>query len=178
MARRFARTALRQGQRRGTLWLGGVTTRTTIAAATTAVLQTSLNAGALALRPFTIVRTRGVLRLESDQEAAQEFQDCAWGQCVVSSQAVLGGVASLPTPVTDESSDLWFAYEKMYNDLKLDAGGAAAGPTRPTGLERIVDSKAMRKVEDGEDIVAVVETGALSNGVIVTSFTRILVKLH
>ena len=46
------------------------------------------------------------------------------------------------------------------------------------GVERIVDSRAMRKCEDGEDIVSVVETGAASQGVIVTAYFRALVKLH
>jgi len=181
MARRRATgrfPALRQGQRRETIWIGGVTVRTIVAAASTAVLQTSLNATALSLRPFTIVRTRGLLRLESDQSTASEFQDAAYGKAVVSDQAVLAGAPAIPTPTTDDASDLWFVYERMLLDITLGGGGLGTGNPRPNGMERIIDSRAMRKVEDGQDIVGVVETGVLSDGVVITSFVRTLVKLH
>ncbi len=41
-----------------------------------------------------------------------------------------------------------------------------------------VDSKAMRKVEEGQTLVEVIETGALSSGVSVITFQRTLIKLH
>ena len=47
-------------------------------------LITSLNASALALRPFTVVRTHLELYMRSDQSAAAEDQSCAFGACVVS----------------------------------------------------------------------------------------------
>ena len=49
------------------------------------------------------------------------------------------------------------------------------------GVHRIVDSKAMRKVDVGQDIVTVVEgPGSLlgAGGSIINSFDRLLVKLH
>ncbi len=172
---RARRSFVRQGrQRRETLWVGGTTVRTTIATASTAVIQTSLNAAALALRPFTIIRVRGVMRLETDQLANSEFQDAKWGMAVVSDQAVLIGVTAVPTPDTDNTSDLWFAYEAMLNDFKV----SSAIGLLVVGSERIIDSKAMRKVEDGQDLVSVIETGPASNGVVVTTFNRVLIKLH
>ena len=60
--------------RRETVWFGDVYTNTAVAAANTAVLLSSLNAAALALRPFTIVRTRGQLSIRTDQTAATEQQ--------------------------------------------------------------------------------------------------------
>ncbi len=62
-------------QRRQTLWFGGVSVQSTLAGASTAILQTSLNAAALALRPFTVVRNHGFVFLESDQVVA----DCHRG---------------------------------------------------------------------------------------------------
>ena len=81
--------------------------RTTITTVGTSVVQTSLNAGALALRPFTMVRVRGVIRLETDQLTTTEFQEIAFGLAVVSDQAVAVGVTAVPSPVSDNGSDLW-----------------------------------------------------------------------
>ena len=98
------------GRKRETIWFGGAPF--SAAVATTGVnLVTSLNAAALALRPFTIVRTRGVLRFSSDQEAATESWGGSFGMAVVSDQASAVGVTAVPTPTTENSSDLWFVYE-------------------------------------------------------------------
>ena len=166
--------ALRQGQSRETLWIGGVDTQATIAAGANPLLISSLNATALALRPFTIVRTRGLISIASDQVAASEFQHCMYGKAVVSDQAVAIGVTALPTPRTDSASDLWFVFETMFEEFVFGDG---------TGFQqyvatRIIDSKAMRKVEDGQDLVAVVEGGLVGAGFDFGSFTRTLVKLH
>ena len=53
-------------RRRETLWIGDTLIETTIATGTTAVLLSTLNAAALALRPFTVVRTRGAVNISSD----------------------------------------------------------------------------------------------------------------
>jgi len=46
------------------------------------------------------------------------------------------------------------------------------------GLGRVVDSKAMRKVEDGQDLIRVVETSSISLGVAIVYSGRALIKLH
>ncbi len=161
--------------RRETLWFFGQGARVTLTAASQAVVVTTLNAAALALRPFTIVRTRGLLRVESDQVAATERQDIAYGHCVVSDQAVAIGVTAVPTPATDDGSDLWFVYERVMNDFTfLSSTGA-----RPMGVSQYFDSKAMRKVEgDSSDAISVVESSTISLGAIITMHYRQLVKLH
>ena len=70
----------------------------------------SLNATALALRPFTIVRQHYFLMLRSDQAAAAERQFGAFGCVVVSDQAEAVGVTAIPTPITDAGSDLWMLH--------------------------------------------------------------------
>ncbi len=55
--------------RRETLWLDIATSEITLSGAPTAVLANSLAASALALRPFTVVRTRGFMHIRSDQVA-------------------------------------------------------------------------------------------------------------
>ena len=166
------------GRRRETLWLGGIEVQSTLAAASTAAILTSLSAAGLALRPFTIVRTRGYLYLRSDQIAVAEYQSVAYGQCVVSDQAVSIGVTAVPTPVTDNFSDLWYVYERIMNDLMVSSSGVGAGNFITSGRGFAFDSKAMRKVEDGQDVVSVAETAATSDGSVLNVFDRILVKLH
>ncbi len=160
--------------RRETLWFVGLETRSTIATLSTALLIGSLNAAALALRPFTVIRTRGIWRLKSDQVAATEDQVAMLGHAVVSDQASAIGVTAVSTPSTDSNSDLFFQYNVLFNDFQL---GSAVGAMQQ-GTNQEIDSKAMRKVEEGEDMVITLETGSLSAGVIVSTFTRELIKLH
>ncbi len=176
------RTARRSGlvlrggrQRRETLWLGGVETSSTVAGAGTAVLLASLNAAALALRPFTIVRTHAMTLLRSDQAAAAETQIGFYGLAVVSDQASAIGVTAVPTPFTDNGSDLWFLFDMAIQRFGF---GSGVGFEEPSGTQRWIDSKAMRKVEDGQDIVSVFETSTNSAGVIFQSFFRQLIKIH
>ncbi len=164
-------------RKRETLWIGGVAFTQTLAAGTSVALVTSLNAAALALRPFTIVRTRGTILVRSDQHAADEGYGASYGEVVVSDQAVAVGITAVPTPTTDSSSDLWFVYEFILGEL---AFGTNVGFT-DVGIERIIDSKAMRKVEEGQDLVSVVEgpgAGGGDGGSIIHGFSRTLVKLH
>ena len=159
---------------RQSLWFEFDAVSTTLAAAGNAVIQTSLNAAALALRPFTVVRTRGLIHLTSDQVVASEFQDVALGAIVLQEPAIAAGAGSVPTPVTEDASD-WFVYERMMNDfLFFDATGVSVND----GRQRLVDSKAMRKVDLGMDIGVIVEASALSDGAIVTTYLRMLIKLH
>ena len=175
------RTARRSGlvlrggrNRRETLWLGGTDLITTLVAGANPVFILSLNAAALALRPFTVVRTRGVIGVSTDQQAASEIQHVFYGQAVVSDQAVAIGVTALPTPRTDSFSDLFFVYEMVASDIRFaDVTGFAK-----LGVYREIDSRAMRKVEDGSDIAVVIEAGAAGSGSQVSTFHRSLIKLH
>ena len=163
--------------RRETFWIGGTAFSQTLVANTTAALVLALSAGALALRPFTIVRTRGIIRVTSDQSGASENYGASYGKAVVSEQANAIGVTAVPTPTTDNASDLWFVYEFLLGRfLFQDATGA-----QDVGVERLIDSRAMRKVEDGQDVVTVVEgpgAGGGTSGSLINSFDRMLVKLH
>ena len=105
------------GPVRETAWIAGAYAVNIIATATTATLVTSLNAAALAIRPFTVVRTRGLIGLRSDQAAASEEQAIGYGKAVVSDQAVAIGITAVPTPVTDSGSDYFHVYESLFNNL-------------------------------------------------------------
>ncbi len=157
-----------------TAWLGGVLVSSTIASGNAAVLMTSLGVAALALRPFTVVRTRGLVTIKSDQQAASEDFFGAWGTAVVSDQAVAIGVTAIPTPIFDNDSDLWLAYEFLASDFVF---GSAVGFAQ-TMTHRVVDSRAMRKVDVGQDLITVIERDSVGSGAVMSAFTRTLVKLH
>ncbi len=163
------------GRRRETRWLDGIPVALTLGAASTAAITHTLTAVELALRPFTVMRTRGFWQIESDQNIATEPAQIAWGFAVVSDQAVGIGVTAVPTPFTDMESDLWFSYELLFNSFVFING---SGFQENAGLTGELDSKAMRKVEDGQDIVSVIETSAISQGAIVRVGFRMLIKLH
>ncbi len=159
---------------RETVWGGTTETRNGLAAANTAALSNSLNAAALALRPFTVIRTRLHWSLESDQTAASEDFQAAIGMAVVSDQASAVGITAVPTPFTDLASDLWLLYDMMFGSL-IVTSAIGSFESRYT---KDIDSKAMRKVEDGQDLILVKENSSLSDGTVVTTAGRFLLKLH
>jgi len=174
MARRreFVRGAGAIMQRRLSTWFQFPPATTTQSSAGGAIVF-SLNAAALALRPFTIVRTRFDLLLLSDQTAANEEFGMSWGAAVVSDQATAVGVTAVPTPVTDQGSDLWFALGHVW-------GAIAANAVARTGYRMAIDSRAMRKVDVGQDIVVVVEsmTATVGGGSEILQVGRMLAKVN
>jgi len=177
MARNIVRRSFSRSRavRRESVWFFVTGSTNTITGGSGAVLiGGGFNAAALQLRPFTIVRVRGLLYLASDQAGAPEDQAINLGYSIVSDQAIAIGVTAVPTPTTDKGSDLFFVYQSL-----MSAGDSAAGAgVLGQGLQ--FDSRAMRKVEEGQDIAITVETelAALTDGVVVRHSARILVKLH
>ncbi len=162
------------GMRRESLWFGIQEGVTSPAAANTAVLTNSLNAAALALAPFTVVRTHIHWYMRFDQSAATETQQVALGQCVVSVQASAIGVTAVPTPYTDLGSDLWMLHATQASNFQVIT---AIGIT-PRNLAIDIDSKAMRKVEEGQDLILVMENSSISSGTFNLTSGRVLIKLH
>ncbi len=173
------RTRVIRGQRRQireSLWFEISTVQATLAGAPTAVLSNSFNAGVLALRPFTIVRTRGILACRSDQTAASETFAVDLGFAVVSDQAVAIGVTAVPTPLTDKGSDLFFVYEQLFGHLSVGAGSGTGPATSGSWAFMKFDSKAMRKVNEGSDVAVTMENEIA--GAIAFISGRMLIKLH
>jgi len=164
-------------KRRETQWLDIPGSVQNLATPQSAVNLNLLTTAEKALRPFTVVRTRGVFHINSDQAAVTEDQSLALGFCVVSDQAAAIGIAALPTPITDQESDLWFVYEQLMNSfLFLSAVGVGSS----TGAFKEYDSRAMRKVQEGQDIAIVAESdiAGLGTGVDIRHGGRLLIKLH
>ncbi len=160
--------------RRESVWISGPVVITTITTASTAVLTAVLGAGPSTLRPFTVVRTRGYLHVSGDQLTGTENWGVSMGFAVVSDQASAIGVTAIPTPETDRESDLWFVYESIWGRFGL----SSAIGLLELGAHKDFDSRAMRKVEDGEDVIVALETSASHPSAIVACGFRMLVKLH
>ena len=161
-------------KRRQMLWIADVADANTVALGTALLIKT-LNAAALALRPFTIVRTRGRIFIATDQSASTEAQTANYGHIVVTEEATAIGVTAIPTPVTQSSSD-WHVFETIMAEMRIITAVSAL----EIGTSVVIDSKAMRKVDFGEDLAMVVETNAtgVSEGVRFRDFAKVLVKLH
>ncbi len=176
MARRFhgVRSRLVSSGRK-TFWLSGTVAQTALAAGGTAVLVSALNAAALALRPFTVVRTRGYWSVFSDQLSANEDQVAHYGSIVVSDEAVAIGVTAVPTPVTSDSSS-WIHFDGAAQRLTFSSAVGFAPNAAPERY--VIDSKSMRKVEEGQDLIEVVQSATISEGLFITTYTKALIKLH
>jgi len=92
----------------------------------------------------------------------------------VTDQASAIGVSAVPLPVANDSSD-WFVYARLAGTFEF---GSAIGFAQK-GEVMVIDSRAMRKVDLGEDLITVVQAGpAPSLGSRVTTYLKMLVKLH
>ena len=139
-----------------------------------AVLMGSLNAGALALWPFTVVRSRWQVLWASDALVTEDPFG-AVGQIVISEEVSAAGVASIPDPISNSDGD-WQVYQPLIHLSKLV--GVAADYSSPAGTQYTVDSKAMRKVGPNKDLVIVVANANAADGADIHVVGRTLVKLH
>ncbi len=155
-------------------WVSIPAVATTLTGGGAGLIRSS-SAGVDLLRPFTIVRTRIHLGLQSDQLVATEDQVCGYGACVVTDQASAIGVTAIPTPITDQDSDVWFLWQAITASYEFQS---AVGTNPNFQTQMTVDSRAMRKVDDGEDVIFVAEAAGISDGFTLIDFGRMLIKLH
>ena len=165
-------SGFRRSPGRLTEWFGApFTTQPVPLANSTFLLDSSLGATGLAKRPFTITRTIGLLSILSDQNAAVEVPFGAMGFQVVSEKAVATGVTAVPDPVTEVDDDAWFVYQAWCAE-----GTASTNAGRPI-QQFPFDSRAQRKVEDGQNLAVVVANANNNSGAQYVLNYRILVKL-
>ena len=149
MAHRRPRS-FQRGPRRKTDWIGWPDAQFTAIAGNTNVLLSSVTF----TQPETIVRTRGLISITGQAGSADLNIVGALGCTIVSDQAFAAGAASIPGPWTDSDYDGWFVLQPFV--LKLDV-------TTDIGRlifdkDYMIDSKAQRKVTDGETVVTMVES--------------------
>ena len=177
MAHRI-RTSIPMGvrrPRRATEWLGSadVNAVSTLAASGVVLDQAFTQAQFNVLGPVTIVRTRGILWVKSDQSAATEEPFGAMGMMVVTEQARVAGIGSLPTPITEEFDDGFFVHQFWQGGITV---GSDIGVSNVWHRYEF-DSKAQRKVDSDDALVVTLENASASHGVRHILKFRILVKL-
>ncbi len=141
-----------------------------LAAATAVIDSTFITSGAA---PETILRSRGLLTVITDQAASSEQPFGAFGICVVSDQAIAAGIGSIPTPYTEPESDLWLLHQFFAAPMVF---GSAIG-FAALGQSYELDSKAMRKVGEDQTVVFVMENGNSTDGLLYRLDMRVLSKL-
>jgi len=169
--------------RRGTSWVGGAGTGAAFDNTSFGSEQTIHASGRVAATGAmssgfdgqTIVRIRGVLRLRlSTVTAGGDGYAGAIGMCVVSSDALAIGVTAVPDPFLGANEDCWkwHRFISLYGTETTPSDGYG-------GVQDIeIDSKAMRKFDEGQSLVMVsrwVEVGTAVIGW--SAMTRVLLKV-
>ncbi len=162
---------------RQTFWVGSADTSATTALAAAAVSLDQIITEAVlqdaGLLPSTVIRTRGELWVRSDQVAAAEEPFGGLAFSVVDTPAQTAGVTSLSTPINEESNDGFFTFVFWHAGTTNLAAGSADAPWSRYSF----DSKAMRKVQPGQAVVAVMENAHGTHGVSYILKFRMLFKL-
>jgi len=117
----------------------------------------------------TIRRTRGRFYVGADV-GILENQLGAWGGMVVTDIAAAAGAASLPGPITEANDDGWFMWEGFTQESISNTGGLPA-------FVYEFDSKAMRRVEEGSQIVFMVENASATFGLSFSAAISVLTSL-
>ena len=172
MARnRVVRRSFSKAPGRLTEWISvAYQTDATTLAASSFVVAAVMGPLGLAKRPFTITRTVGMLAIYGDQAGAIEHPLVALGGIVVSDKAVATGATAIPDPVTEVESDSWFLYATL-------AGPQATSLDGPPPSIMQFDSRAQRKVADGDQVVFVISNPNAVDGLRFYFQFRQLVKL-
>ena len=107
----------------------------------------------------------------TDQSAGNESPTGAFGMAVVKEPARAIGITAIPTPIDESSDDSWFLHQFVHARYHVDVDG-----NTELFFDVEIDNKAMRRLEDGDAVVAVWENGPV--GVLVNMQARLLIMLH
>jgi len=147
----------------------------TAATAISTSSATILGSGALAVNDGqTILRTRGLLALT--MLTAGSLGDGffgAFGIGIVTEQAFSIGITAMPAPVAEADWDGW-----LYHTFVDVRTGLNPGANASSFQKLMVDSKAMRKINQGETIFAALEVVEVGVATLDAHFdSRVLVAL-
>ncbi len=165
------RVVRRSGPRRKSIWIAPALATYVGVAGGGATLISSFDPDAAGLPSPTIVRTRGFVSVQPTSVAADLEITGAMGIGIVSDQAFIAGVASIPEPFTDADWDGWYVHQ-MFN-YKFQFSDATGFNFPRWDFE--IDSKAMRKIGPNETIVVVAES--FTGGMDIAISHRTLLKL-
>ena len=171
-ARRRSFVQSRPGPRRKTLWGSALATGLITVPEDSRILAFSFTEAQLSEEvPLTLIRIRGRVMMQSDVGSVTEQQLGILGISVVTEQARVGGIASLPDPGTNSDSSVWMGWIPM-----MSSSHAATAIESPSVVE--VDVKAQRKISNGEAIVGVMANNSAVHGLKFAVLLRFLFKLH
>ena len=157
------------------IWVGAGVGETTLAASATTLIGTA-GAAILALRPFTIFRTRMDVLYRSDQAAVSESPFGTLGLIVVTDNATTVGVTAIPNPsgVSGDQDASWLVWQGLSVSFTFLS---SVGFYADSGHHYTIDSKSMRKVGANDDIAIMVDQENAVGSTIVTN-GRMLLQLH
>ncbi len=155
------------------IWIGSNIATSTIGA-NTKVLFSVLSAGALLLRPFTVIRSRFVYQWRSDQAAVSEQPHGVVATLVVTETASGVGATAVPDPVSDPEA-AYITYQGLIADFVFLS---SVGFDGDAGHQYQVDSKSMRKVGVDDDLITIAVNSSPDHGGQLTKQGRTLIKLH
>ncbi len=158
--------------RRSTEWISATVDWTDF---TAAQARTTLSFSQAELRDFvpcTIVRTVGLLAVSADFDfiTNQSFLGAS-GACLVRDDARIAG--ALPEAFGEAGNDIWWWHQFFAMQVE-----SSSGVDLKLSETYMVDSKAQRKVVDGDAIVFMSQGGGGSDGFDLSLMVRILLKLH
>ncbi len=134
-------------------WNGLVSSAATNVAGTSKVLLGSFTPSNSGIDE-TILRSRGMFAIETDNSGATEEQVGAFGLIVVTDNAFAAGVASIPGPATDVDDDGWFVWVPIVQRFEFVS---AVGVEPQMATQYQIDSHAKRIVSDGQTVAIIVE---------------------
>jgi len=175
-----------QAPRRLNDWFGGPATGTNGSIQTISVTGPVLWTTAIGFSiPQTLVRTRGSMLLTLKNATAQgDGFTGAIGIAKATTAAVVAGVGSVPTPLTEEDWDgwIWHRYFALSSQDPIDGGGITDRDLQnpvTASLRFDFDSKAMRKVLELETLYGVIEVTEVGTSTLALfANCRQLFKLH
>ena len=176
MARRYAghRTSAIAGAkpRRSTEWISGTVDWTDSTAGQSQILLAFSQAALADFVPCTIVRTVGILGVAADLNfITNQLFIGACGGCLVREDARIA--AATPDAFTNAGDDVWFWHQ--FFAMQIDDRGDV--DIKNSEIYSI-DSRAQRKVVDGDAIIFNLNGGSSSDGFDATLMVRLLLKLH
>ena len=175
MSRRGLNYPRTRGSRRATNWVQGPAEAD--GAITASVKQLWSSSVITDTGHLTIVRTRGILRVllnTVDAIGAGFFGACGIG--LVQNDAFAVGVTALPGPISDSSWEgwLWHSFWDIRSVTATIADGVNAAAATML-LE--IDSKAMRKWDEGQTLIGITEATEDVNATMeLQADTRVLTK--
>ncbi len=142
------------GVRRQVTWVGPADQGFVNVGSTGKTLVASFDPNTAGFGKPTIVRTRGMVSVGFQAHSVDVIVVGVMGMAIVSDQAFAIGVTAIPGPFDQAEWDGWLVWRSFSHQLDVTTDVGRLIPL----LNFEVDSKAMRKVSEGETVVVVAQS--------------------